>query len=526
MLTLRLTKYESAGRIVKMEVVGSIVRGKHGQIQIRQKSDADIELGDLLVVDQDDGGYSILQVYDLGYGSQISPKSLEMVSGMKVEGFAADLDFMDPTLRNYILAEVKAILNVKAGNARVPKTLPKFMRDVRHITESDLSFVTKPDNPVFLGNVRSGSKVLDVEAFLDGKKVFTHHVLIPATTGRGKSNLVKVMVWSILDNFNLGILILDPHDEYYGRHGKGLKDHPSSKQNLLYYTPKQFTGSFTPIFNLRLVKPWHFRGIVAFTDAQTEAMTVAQNNYHDDWLIAIAKGRDLPHVDPKTLAVLQRKIETTLGLYVDEDGNIQCRTQTFSDTIGESTLNDILNALESGKKVIIDTSMFTDQVELLVGSIVMHEIFYRYRGFKQEGVLEEKPVVSIIVEEAPRVLSAEALTSGSNIYCDIAREGRKFQIGLTAITQLTSIIPRTVLANMNTKVILGNELAPEREAIINSAAQDLKEDDRAIASLDVGEAIVSSNFTKFAVPVQIPLFEDFIKRFNDTKPKVKIGFVG
>jgi hypothetical protein len=71
------------------------------------------------------------------------------------------------------------------------------------------------------------------------------------------------------------------------------------------------------------------------------------------------------------------------------DGNIQCQTQTFSDTIGESTLSDILNALELGKKVIIDTSMFTDQVELLVGSIVMHKIFYRYRGFKQEGVLEE-----------------------------------------------------------------------------------------------------------------------------------------
>jgi DNA helicase HerA-like ATPase len=483
-----------------MEVVGSIVRGKHGQIQIRQKSDADIELGDLLVVDQDNGGYSILQVYDLGYGSQISPKSLEMVSGMKVEGFAADLDFMDPTLRNYILAEVKAILAVQNGKARVPKTLPKFMRDVRHIKESDLSFIAKPENPVFVGNVRSGSKVLDVEAFLDGKKAFTHHILIPATTGRGKSNLVKVMVWSILDNLNLGILLLDPHDEYFGRHGKGLKDHISSKQNLLYYTPKKFPGSFTPVFNLNLVKPWHFRGIVAFTDAQTEAMTIAQNKYHDEWLVAIAKGQELPHV--------------------------QCRTQTFSDTIGESTLSDILNALESGKKVIIDTSMFTDQVELLVGSIVMHEIFYRYRGFKQDGVLEDKPVISIIVEEAPRVLSSEALTSGSNIYSDIAREGRKFQIGLTAITQLTSIIPRTVLANMNTKIILGNELAPEREAIINSAAQDLAEDDRAIASLDVGEAIVSSNFTRFAVPVQIPLFEDFIKRFNDVKPKAKIGFVG
>jgi hypothetical protein len=64
---------------------------------------------------------------------------------------------------------------------------------------------------------------------------------------------------------------------------------------------------------------------------------------------------------------------------------------------------------------------------------------------------------------------------------------------------------------MNTKIILGNEMATERRAIIDSAAQDLSDDDRTIASLDKGEGIITSIFTKFAVPIQIPLFEDLVK---------------
>jgi hypothetical protein len=73
---------------------------------------------------------------------------------------------------------------------------------------------------------------------------------------------------------------------------------------------------------------------------------------------------------------------------------------------------------------------------------------------------------------------------------------------------------------MNTKIILGNELSSERSAIIDSASQDLSTDDQNIASLDKGEAIISSNFTKFAIPIQVPLFEDYIqKNPTGTKPK-------
>ena len=75
----------------------------------------------------------------------------------------------------------------------------------------------------------------------------------------------------------------------------------------------------------------------------------------------------------------------------------------------------------------------------------------------------------------------------------------------------TCALPISILANMNTKIILGNEMKQEREAIIASASQDLSEDDKNIASLDKGEAIITSIFVPFAMPIKIPLFEDIVK---------------
>ena len=128
-----------------------------------------------------------------------------------------------------------------------------------------------------------------------------------------------------------------------------------------------------------------------------------------------------------------------------------------------------------------------------------------------------------MLEEAPRVLGKEVLESGPNIYSTIAREGRKFNVGLIAITQLPSLIPRQVLANINTKIILGIEMKPERQAIIDSAAQDLSTDDRNIASLDKGEAIITSNFAKFAMPIKIPFFPETMKQNKQENKKSYSG---
>jgi len=504
-----------------MEIAGQIVSGEVAEILIRQKSGETIELGDLLVV-EDVEHFLILQVFDLRYGSQVSGSARELLAGMKLEGFGTGLEFLEPELRNYVIAAVKAVARISnSGNdIKIPKVLPRFFSSVRRIKEDDLKFLTKPSNPVYLGKIRSGSKVLDFDVFLDGEQMFVHHVLVPATTGRGKSNLLKIMLWSVLNESKFGILVLDAHDEYYGRKGKGLKDHPQAAKNLKYFTINPPTGTNTLVINLRSLRPEHFEGLVNLSDQQHQAIKLYYDQFKENWIENIVRGTEVERVASATLSVLQRIMRVNLSVFV-EDGELVCRNRVFDNTSGEATISSIVEALESGKVVIVDTSKISDEAELLIGSSIANQIFFRHQEAKATGELDGKRPVSIIIEEAPRVLSAERLAeSGNNIYTKIAREGRKFKVGLVAITQLTSVIPKEILTNINTKIILGNEMATERKAIIESAAQDLSEDDRNIASLDRGEAIVSSIFTKFAVPLQIPLFDDYAKEVKSAKEKV------
>ena len=82
---------------------------------------------------------------------------------------------------------------------------------------------------------------MDFDIFLPGKEVFSHHVLIPASTGKGKSNLMSCILWDVAGKDYVGMLVLDPHDEYYGRTGLGLKDHPD-KSKIAYYTILLLSG--------------------------------------------------------------------------------------------------------------------------------------------------------------------------------------------------------------------------------------------------------------------------------------------
>lgn len=507
-------------------IKGQVISGEVGKICVRQKSDHEIEIGELLVA-RGNTTNILLQVYDLGYGSQISQQNLELISGLQLED-EAQTTILDEKLKHYKLAFLKNIITIKDNKPMLSKTLPDFFSHVHEVTEQDLQFITKPNNPLFFGQLRSGSKELSVPIFLNGEKIFSHHILIPATTGRGKSNLTSCMLWDSLDKPYCGILVLDPHDEYYGRFSLGLKDHPINKENkkIVYYSPKEVPpGEQKLKINLEMIKPFHFNGAVDWSGPQKEALNAYWKKYGKEWIEAIVLEKPLDgHFHEGTIGVVRRRILYFLDLEfvnntLDDKG-------IFSLNAGRTTIADIITSLEQAKTVIIDTSSFSGAVEILIGSIITTEILNKYKFYKVQGQLHDKPVISIILEEAPRVLGKEVLEKGSNIFSTIAREGRKFKVGLTAITQLPSLIPRQILANMNTKIILGIEMAPERQAVIESASQDLSNDNRAIASLDKGEAIITSNFSSFAIPIKIPLFRELVKKTKPQQVISKPSFTG
>lgn len=512
----------------EISTIGQVVGGKFGDIIIRQKAGDSLEIGDLLVA-QEEGSFLILQVFALEYGSQVQDRMLQMMSGVNLEQ-TADTQFYEPEFVNYVLARIKPLARVfKDDNVKIPKSLPSFFNKLRLISKKDLKFLQKKEGQIFVGYIRSGTKVItQVEVWLPAEDVFSHHVLIPATTGRGKSNLVKTILWHVLDSNKVGSLVLDAHDEYYGRQGLGLKDHSKARDNLVYYTPSSPPpGANRLSINLQSIRPEHFEGIVEFSDAQFQAIRTYHKQGGKGWLTTLMLTDPESATDQTaaiTMTVIQRKIRIILGLEQDDSGHLISRHEVFdSGTKGLTTVGDIIRHIEQGKIVILDTSRLGDEAELIVGNIVATKLLERYKGYKAVGELAQKPIASIVIEEAPRVIGEDVLTSkNDNIYATIAKEGRKFKVGLMAITQLSSIIPRTILANMNTKIILGNEMKQEREAIIASASQDLSEDDKNIASLDKGEAIVTSIFVPFAMPIKIPLFEDLVKKSRTNPEKTKV----
>lgn len=498
---------------------GQVISGEFGKILIRQKSDKSIEIGELLVASTNEG-LMLLQVYDLYFGSQVSQQNLELISGMRLES-GEELKWMEPELRHYTIALAKSLLTITKDDSKISKTLPKFFSEVRQVVKEDLHFLEKPSRPLYLGDLRSGSQKIDFPIYLKGDDVLSHHILVAATTGRGKSNLTSVLLWNNVNEDYAGILVLDPHDEYYGRNRKGLKDHPQ-KEKISYYTQRNPpSGCNTLKINLKVLRPSHF-SFLNFSDPQRQAMNAFYREYGSKWIEAIILEKPLKvEFLEATTNVLRRRLLSLLDLDF-KDNQLFCNS-IYDVNSGETTVKDICNLLEQGRTVILDTSEFSGESELLIGNLITTEVFRRYKNYKLKGELKDKPVISVVLEEAPRVLGKEVLERGPNIFSTIAREGRKFKVGLYAITQLPSLIPRDILANMNTKIILGIEMANERQAIIESSAQDLSQDSRAIASLDKGEAIVTSNFARFAIPLKIPLFTDVIKDTENRTVREKYG---
>lgn len=494
---------------------GLIIGGEFGNILVRQKNGESLELGELLVANSG-GKKMLLQVFDLLYGSQLSSQQLELVSGMKLEEDDS-LELLDSNLRTYILARLKNLALLSGDSLASAKTLPNFFTKIREIEKEDVTFLTAPAFPLPLGFLRSGSKVLDVPVIIDGRLALSHHILIAGTTGRGKSVLMTNMLWDVLDKDFAGMLVLDPHNEYFDRLRHHLK-----REKISYYTPKNPPpGGFSLRLCLSDVLPRHFEGVIDWTDAQRQALFAYYNKYHEKWISAIMTGLPVENFMEGTIAVVKRVLMQVLRLEVDASNEVRGRG-VFDLSAGKTTISDIARLLDEGGMVIIDTSSFHGNVEILIGSLIASEVLERHKRYELSD-MRTRPVVSIVLEEAPRVLGKEVLEKGQNVFSTIAREGRKFNVGLVAITQLPSLIPREILANINTKIILGIELRPERQAIIDSAAQDLSSDERMIASLDKGEALVTSNFLKIATPIKVPL-HDF-KANENTKMNFGGGFL-
>ena len=139
-------------------------------------------------------------------------------------------------------------------------------------------------------------------------------------------NLMYGILWNLAFENYAGMLVLDPHDEYYGRTGLGLKDHHNKDKVSYYTTNNPPPGAKSLKINLSKLKPEHFNGAISLSDPQKQCLYAYHKKFNQSWIINLIEEKKIEGIafHEDTIAVVKRKLITLLNLELN-DGKLSCQ---------------------------------------------------------------------------------------------------------------------------------------------------------------------------------------------------------
>jgi uncharacterized protein len=487
----------------------------------RAAPDEDLFLGELLVgVDDATGRRYLFRVVDVTYGTEHrEPGWAERVAGTLLADDGRDDAGAHPlyeqSRRTYRVASCSCLGYLTAPGPtgaptefRKPKSLPTQFSRVVAPEPEDFAFLASRMGDLPVGMLRSGETVVDFQVSIPGAAL-SSHVGIFATTGMGKSNLMRVLAAGVMRaNGRYGLLIIDPHGEYRG----ALARHPWAGVALRTYAARSLPNTTALRISLAELSIDDLRTAYEWSRPQEEALFELERNYGTEglgWLAEFARVDDLPgfrevelsgRIALSTLQVVHRRARRIVELKcVSTDPNV---------SVGAAVLRDLL----MGKVVLIDVSGLGSTEEVLVASYLTRRVLEEWQSayLDRPDDHERMPVVAVVLEEAQRVLGASK-DRESNVFPRVAREGRKFNVGICAITQQPKLLDDELLSQFNTFFILGLADEKDRNILRASAKQDISAIGKEIQTLMPGECLIAGLAAPFAMPAKVYLYSDLIR---------------
>ena len=102
----------------------------------------------------------------------------------------------------------------------------------------------------------------------------------------------------------------------------------------------------------------------------------------------------------------------------------------------------------------------------------------------------------------------------SNVFKDISRQGRKFNLGLEVISQQYSPIDDTIISNMNTVVNLPLRSEKEKSAAAKILGGGIQYSDIESLTGTRGIALISGIWLTNFQKLRIPLYDDYFKEVS------------
>ena len=503
-------------------------------VKFRINEGVRVERGQLVKV-EDEGRRFILRVFDFKPESLLTPAEIAVASRRVEAGETVRL--YDGGLRLYDTALSTILCQVdEEGRVQGPTSVPRLFTWVEELEEGDLRLLRLDTGDLPIGCIRVGHKSSNALVSLEGTRVLPHHVLVCGVTGAGKSNLGKVLAAAIMMATPIySLVIFDCESEYMlgSSPGKyGLVHLPMAEERLFLVTPKVDEPSRIRVrtsvggvdverevlahplqVNVNSLHPYDFTMTGEFTEPQEELIWLAYRTLGKEWLSTLlhADTRSLYRrlgqmASVNTISVTKRKMRHLLG-----------SRDIFVDSTSTDLLKAVLGAVYRGRVVLFDMPFATEGEEKLLTIAVARRIFHMYERMRKQfpAEWEKLPYVLIMVEEAHRYLSKQALSGGEareNIFTIIAKRGRKYKVGGLYITQMPGELMEAIIRQALTKIILPLPTKPDLTKVIQYSPY-LDEAEQEIRTLDRGEALLVSppSGIRFAVPIKVFSFEELVE---------------
>jgi len=348
---------------------------------------------------------------------------------------------------------------------------------------------------------------VNTPCFADMNELLGKHTAILGSTGSGKSGTVAAVLHSILDKrlqsgfekWNPRIIVLDPHNEY----------------------STAFSGTNLSTDNGTLRLPYwllSFQETIALLIGKTEFAATSQTNIIKQALLtarkegAIILGLDDSKITvdspiPYKLASLRVSIETDRPSQASKQDSHNSILQKLEVLQGDARLNFLMTEwdgtnidpispvfsqiLGSGNQPrIIDLSGVPNEVAGIASSVIARTIF-SMKVWQTPAEREMDPVL-LVCEEAHRYVPnrGEAqYEAAQEAIRRIAKEGRKYGIGLLLVSQRPSEVEATVLSQCNSWIVLRITNDADREHVKSILPDSLSGLTKLLSGLKRQEAV-------------------------------------
>lgn len=389
----------------------------------------------------------------------------------------------------------------------------------------------------------------EAKAWIDGNKLFQRHAVITGSTGSGKSYTVAVLVEQIASLPSSNAVIFDVHGEYS----------TLTHQNIKHYRvagPTDIAGD-----NILFLPYW----LLSYEEMLSLVLDRSDNNAPNQAMLFnkyVVKGKqDLLHeigqdslamtitVDSPIPFSMEKLIATLQALDIEEVAGARAGTTKHGDYFGKLTrfiqrldakvkdkrlnfmfssdqallkheyLNTLcetllLPASNGGGVKVIDFSEVPSDILPLIISLVARLIFTIQQWTDRDKIHP----IAIFCDEAHLYLPQNVQKSSDQASVDnferIAKEGRKYGVGLVVVTQRPSEVSRTILSQSGNFIAMRLTNAEDQSIIKKLLPDSLGNFAELLPVLDIGEALVVGDAS--LLPSRIIVSEPNNKPRSDT----------